>query len=65
MLTESPGVSGYITAENLQRLERRVYLAHERIGRGQLVLFADDPNFRLFWYGTTPLFLNAVLLLAR
>ena len=35
-----------------------------RLGRGHVVLFAGDPNFRLFWRGTTQLFLNAVLLLS-
>jgi hypothetical protein len=31
-----------------------------RQGRGHVVLFADNPNFRAFWYGTNGLFLNAV-----
>src|SRR5258708_34194679 len=38
-----------------------VYLVSEPVGRGQVITFADDPDFRLFWRGTLPLFLNAVL----
>jgi hypothetical protein len=33
----------------------------EPVGRGAVVLFAQEPDFRLFWRGTAPLFLNAVL----
>ena len=32
------------------------------MGRGQIILFADDPNFRGYFWGTSRLFLNAVLL---
>jgi hypothetical protein len=33
----------------------------EQHGLGSIVLFAQDPAFRLFWRATTPIFLNAVL----
>jgi hypothetical protein len=32
------------------------------VGRGSIVLFADDPLFRLFWRSAQPLLLNAILL---
>ena len=31
-----------------------------RIGKGRVVLFADNPNFRGAWYGTNKLFMNAI-----
>ena len=31
------------------------------IGNGALVLFAQEPVFRLFWRAKLPLFLNAVM----
>ena len=37
-------------------------LAAVKRGRsGALVLFAQDPAYRLFWRATTPIFLNAIL----
>ncbi|MFQ5653737.1 MAG: M14 metallopeptidase family protein [Planctomycetota bacterium] len=63
--TEDPEASGYISEENLEKLRRRLYLAEERVGRGRVVLFAGDPNFRLFWRGLTGLFLNATFLRCR
>jgi hypothetical protein len=32
------------------------------LGKGRVVLFADNPNFRGAWYGTNKLFLNALFL---
>ena len=62
MFTDDTAVSGYISEENIAKRRRRVFLAEERRGRGAVILFAGDPNFRLFWRGLTPLFLNAVFL---
>ena len=60
-----PAASGFISEENVGKVSRRVYLAEERVGRGHVVLFAGDPNFRGFWHGLTGLFLNAVYLRAE
>jgi hypothetical protein len=56
-----PLISGIAWPENLERLKGSVYVTSEKFGRGQVVTFADDPNYRLFWRGTLPVFLNAVL----
>ena len=61
--SKSPRLSGYISAENEKRLEETPYLVHEQLGSGNIILFADDPNFRLFWEGLNKLFLNSVLLM--
>ena len=34
----------------------------KQVGRGSIVLLADDPLFRLFWRSAQPLLLNAILL---
>jgi hypothetical protein len=38
------------------------YVVRDRRGAGSVVLFLDDPNFRLFWDGLRRLFINAVFL---
>ncbi|HEX8170068.1 MAG TPA: M14 family zinc carboxypeptidase [Thermoanaerobaculia bacterium] len=59
--SKDPLLSGVAWPESLERIKGSVYVVSEPFGRGQVVTFADDPNFRLFWRGTLPLFLNAVL----
>ncbi|HKI05285.1 MAG TPA: M14 family metallopeptidase [Thermoanaerobaculia bacterium] len=60
-LDESPVVAGFAWPEAEQRLAGSLLVGTESRGRGSLVLFAQDPAFRLFWRATTPIFLNAVL----
>jgi hypothetical protein len=63
MYPKSPRISGYISPENEKRLEETPFLIHEQLGSGNIILFADDPNFRLFFQGLNKLFLNSVLLM--
>jgi Zinc carboxypeptidase len=58
---KDPLISGIAWDESLARIKGSVYVASEPSGRGQVITFADDPHFRLFWRGTLPIFLNAVL----
>ena len=44
-----------------QRLAGALLVGMESRGRGSVVLFAQDPAFRLFWRATTPILLNALL----
>jgi len=59
----SARMSGYMSKENEKLLDGTGYLIHEQLGGGNIVLFADDPNFRLFWDGLNKIFLNSVLLM--
>jgi hypothetical protein len=58
---KEPLVSGVAWPESIERLKGSVYVVAEPFGRGQVITFADDPHFRLFWRATLPVFLNAVL----
>lgn len=59
---ESLRIAGHLWPENTERLPGAVAVYEERVGRGRIVLFAEDPNFRAYWRGANRLFLNAVLL---
>jgi hypothetical protein len=61
--TEAPRVSGYAPEEAIETLAGSPFLVDEPMGRGHVVLFAEDPNFRLFWYGMTRMFLNSLFFL--
>ncbi|MCS6818157.1 MAG: M14 family zinc carboxypeptidase [Blastocatellia bacterium] len=55
-------LSGFIWPNNtVELLSGTAYLIHEPTGRGHVILYAQDPNFRLFWHSLTRLFLNSVL----
>ncbi len=58
--TEDPRLSGYVSEENLERIEGSGSLLVDGVGSGRVVLFVDNPNFRGMWYGTNRLFLNAL-----
>ena len=54
-------MSGLVWPEASQRIANSAYLTRERIGRGQVILFAGEPNFRGAALGTNRLWLNAVV----
>ncbi|MDN5202986.1 M14 family metallopeptidase [Fulvivirgaceae bacterium BMA10] len=58
--TKDPLISGYISKGNLDQLKNSASLIVSSLGRGKVILFADNPNFRGTWYGTNKLFLNAL-----
>jgi hypothetical protein len=57
----TPLASGFAFPESIDRLKGSVYLVRESVGRGAVITFADEPNYRLFWRGTLPLLLNAAI----
>jgi hypothetical protein len=59
---DSPRISGFVFEDNKENFPGNAYLMHEPRGRGDVVLFADQPIFRLYWRGPERLFLNSVLL---
>ncbi|WGK63750.1 M14 family zinc carboxypeptidase [Croceiramulus getboli] len=61
--TENPHIDGFIAEENLEELLKpSASVVVSGLGRGRIVLLADNPNFRGSWYGTNRLFLNALFL---
>src|SRR5215208_2834623 len=55
-------LAGYLWPESPARLADSPYLWTERVGRGRVIAFAGEPNFRDLWRGLLPLFANSVLL---
>ncbi|MBL8233115.1 MAG: hypothetical protein JNL98_31745, partial [Bryobacterales bacterium] len=53
--------SGYMWEENRKQLAYKPLVMVQREGRGQVIAFTADPNFRAFMDGMNILFLNAVL----
>ncbi|MCI4666596.1 MAG: zinc carboxypeptidase [Bacteroidia bacterium] len=61
--SKEPHIDGYISKKNYDTfLKPSASLIVSPVGRGRVVMFADNPNFRGSWYGTNRLFLNAIML---
>ena len=58
---KQPLLSGFIRPEHLKALTGMPEVICQGAGKGQVICFADDPNFRSIWYAGTRLFMNAVL----
>ncbi|MEX1257300.1 MAG: M14 family metallopeptidase [Gemmatimonadota bacterium] len=54
-------ISGVVSDETLDRLARSAWLVERTRGSGKVILFADDPLFRGFWYSGFQIFANAIL----
>ncbi|MFT4802606.1 MAG: hypothetical protein ACI93N_002386, partial [Flavobacteriaceae bacterium] len=58
--TENPLLSGYISNKNLLELKNTSMCKIGSLGRGKVIYFTDNTNFRAFWYGTNKLLMNAI-----
>ncbi|MFQ6091596.1 MAG: M14 family metallopeptidase [bacterium] len=59
---DSLRLSGLLWPEARSRWTRTAYLTRESKGKGQIILFAGDPNFRGYFVGSARLLANALLL---
>jgi hypothetical protein len=59
---ESLIASGLIWPDGQELLVQKPFLMHQPFGQGDVIAFAEDPNYRAFAEGSMLLFMNAVLL---
>lgn len=55
-------VSGFMFDDARRQLPNKAYLMHVPTGRGHVIAFAEDPNYRAFMDGLNVMILNAVFL---
>ena len=58
--TNNPLLSGYISEENLELIKNTVPFQVQGLGKGKVIAFTDNTNFRAFWYGTNKLLMNSI-----
>ena len=58
--TKKALLSGYISKENLKAIKGTIPFKTASMGRGEVIVFTDNTNFRAFWYGTNKLLMNAI-----
>ena len=59
-IPENALLSGFASSENQEALAGKAMAIAERRGRGSVILFADNPNFRAYFFGTNKLFTNSL-----
>ena len=56
----APLLNGYVHPKTLKKIANSAGLLLGSRGRGNVIMFADNPNFRGTWLGTSKLFFNAL-----
>ena len=60
VLSEKPLLAGYVHPTVLPMGAKAANVIIYGIGRGRVICFSGNPNFRAFWYGTNRMFANAI-----
>jgi hypothetical protein len=60
LFTENPLISGYVWEPYLNLLDDSAVILINSRGRGNIISFTNNPNFRAFWFGTNKLFANSL-----
>jgi len=60
LLSDNPLQSGYLHKSYVDKVKGTAVVNIENIGRGKVITYSDNMNFRAFWFGTSKLFLNAL-----
>ena len=55
-------IMGHIWDTTMPNLSGKLFMADVPLGRGHVILFADDPTYRAYWRGLDRLFIGAVIL---
>jgi hypothetical protein len=58
--TDSPLASGYLHPSNVEGLKNGGVVRISGVGQGRIIGFADNMNFRAFWFGTNKIYANAI-----
>ena len=63
LYNSKPHIDGYIS-KNIRKdyLPKSASLIVSKVGKGRVIMFADNPNFRGTAYGTNRLFLNSIFM---
>ncbi len=59
-IPESSLLAGFASEDKQAQLAGKAMAIAERHGQGSVILFADNPNFRAYFFGTNKLFMNSL-----
>jgi hypothetical protein len=53
-------ISGYVSKQNIAKINNSASILASPSGRGVVILFAEDPTYRHYWHGTDRLLINSI-----
>lgn len=56
----APYVSGFVSKSNTAKISNSASILASTVGRGKVILFAEDPTYRHYWHGTDRLLINSI-----
>ncbi len=59
-VTDQVRAAGYVSDHWFKKIKNAPLVVAERTGRGTVIKFGFNPNFRAFWYGTQRWVINAI-----
>jgi len=57
---KKPLLAGYMSKANQKNIAGATSILVQGLGKGKIIAFTDDMNFRGFWLGTSRVFVNAI-----
>lgn len=57
---DAPLAAGYTSAENVNRIKNTPAVLAQRLERGSIIVFNDNPVFRGYWLGSARLMVNSL-----
>ena len=60
--SSKPLLAGYAADELQELIANSASVVAHTLGKGKVIAFTDDPNFRGYWYGTSRLLSNAIFM---
>jgi len=60
--SDDPLLTGYASKRRIDELKGKPAVIAERVGRGAIIRFADNPNFRGTFLGNSKMFMNSLFL---
>ena len=60
VFSKNPVLAGYVPGRQKHLAPGAAAIVVGGAGRGQIICYSGNPNFRGFWYGTNRLFANAI-----
>ncbi len=58
--SDKPLVSGFVSKRILKLFENSASIVTDRLGKGNIIMITEGPNYRAYWYSTNKLLMNSI-----
>jgi len=58
--TNNPLLAGYVSTDNNELIKNSAGIGVHFLGKGRIITYTDNQNFRSYWLATNKLFMNGI-----